>query len=246
MASNIPVLVAVAVTAAIQSVFGVGVLLFGTPILLILGYPFIETLTVLLPISVSINLLQIAAHWRRIDWQLFRKILLFTIPFVVACLVLVAETRINIDLIVGCFLLFVAGKDFSPRVGRAVRWLMRYERSYLVVMGVVHGLTNLGGSLLTALTHGKGYGKDGTRVTTAVGYFTFAVFQIGTLIATAGRTHVRLGLASHALYVGVGVAVYALVDRLLYAKLDDARYRRLFAVFLFASGCLLIYKAFTH
>ena len=49
----------VIITASIQSFFGVGVLLFGTPLLLLLGYPFLESLLILLPISASINFLQI-------------------------------------------------------------------------------------------------------------------------------------------------------------------------------------------
>ena len=65
------ILIPVVITAAIQSVFGVGVLLFGTPILLLLGYDFITTLTVLLPVSVSINLIQIAMHRAQVDWALF-------------------------------------------------------------------------------------------------------------------------------------------------------------------------------
>ena len=238
------ILIPVLITAAIQSVFGVGVLLFGTPILLLLGYDFIHVLTVLLPISVAINVLQMAMHWARIDWALFRRILVYTIPFVVLCLVLVTEAKFDIGLLVGPFLVFVALKDFSPRVDAMVRSLLRYERPYLVVMGVVHGLTNLGGSLLTALVHGKGYDKDQTRVTTAIGYCTFAVFQIVTLVVTERRVHIDYG--EHALYVGAGVLVFVLVDRLFYVRLDTARYRRLFAVFLFASGCLLVYKALAH
>ena len=39
----------------IQSIFGVGILLFGTPLLIILNHSFIETLTILLPISVLVN-----------------------------------------------------------------------------------------------------------------------------------------------------------------------------------------------
>jgi uncharacterized protein len=238
------ILIPVVITAAIQSIFGVGVLLFGTPILLLLGYGFIHVLTVLLPISVSINLLQIAMHRRHIDWALFRKILVYTIPFVVLCLVLVTEARFNVGFIVGPFLLFVALKDFSPRIDALVGSLMRHERLYLVVMGIVHGLTNLGGSLLTALTHSKHYDKDRTRVTTALGYCTFAVFQIATLVVTERRVHIDYG--EHAIYVGAGVAVFVLVDRLFYVRIDDAAYRRLFAVFLFVSGCLLIYKAFAR
>ena len=238
------ILITVLITAAIQSIFGVGVLLFGTPILLLLGYGFIKALTVLLPISVAINLLQIASHRTHIDWALFRKILLYTVPFVVACLVLVTETKIKIGLVIGLFLLFVALKDFSPRIDAIVQHLMRYERSYLVVMGVVHGLTNLGGSLLTALVHSKNYDKDTTRVTAAIAYCTFAVFQIVTLAVTAKNVHIDY--ATHALYVGAGIAVFGVVDRLVYVNIDNTRYRRLFAVFLFATGCLLIYKALAH
>jgi uncharacterized membrane protein YfcA len=238
------ILIPVMLTAAIQSIFGVGVLLFGTPILLLLGYDFITALTVLLPVSISINLVQIALHWGHVDWALFRKILFYTVPFIVVCLVVVTETKLNIGLIIGPFLLFVALEDFSTRISAVVRWLMRYERVYLVTMGIVHGLTNLGGSLLTALVHGRGYDKDTTRVTAAIAYCTFAVFQLATLVATARHVHFDYG--EHAIYVGAGLVVFVLVDRLLYANLDEARYRRLFAVLLFASGCLLIYKALAH
>ena len=39
------ILLTVIGTSLIQSIFGVGVLLFGTPILLVLGYDFIKTIT---------------------------------------------------------------------------------------------------------------------------------------------------------------------------------------------------------
>ena len=45
------ILATVLLTATIQSLFGVGVLLFGTPILLLLGYGSLNTLSILLPIS---------------------------------------------------------------------------------------------------------------------------------------------------------------------------------------------------
>ena len=53
------ILLVIIVTAMIQSLFGVGVLLFGTPLLLLGGYNFVNALTVLLPISLVINLFQI-------------------------------------------------------------------------------------------------------------------------------------------------------------------------------------------
>lgn len=53
------IFIAVAIFAIIQSLFGVGLLVFGTPTLLLLGYPFADTLAVLLPASLTVSLLQL-------------------------------------------------------------------------------------------------------------------------------------------------------------------------------------------
>jgi len=50
-----------------QSVFGVGLLLFGTPTLLALGVPFFETLSIILPPSLSISLLQVVRNYHLIE-----------------------------------------------------------------------------------------------------------------------------------------------------------------------------------
>ena len=42
-----------------QSIFGVGLLLFGTPSFILMGFNFNETLTMLLPLSISISFLQV-------------------------------------------------------------------------------------------------------------------------------------------------------------------------------------------
>ena len=50
----------------IQSIFGVGLLVFGTPTLLLLDYTFYETLSFLLPSSIIVSLLQVYNGWSRI------------------------------------------------------------------------------------------------------------------------------------------------------------------------------------
>ncbi|XOJ73429.1 hypothetical protein ABXT43_00795 [Candidatus Pelagibacter sp. Uisw_114] len=42
-----------------QSVFGVGLLVFGTPTFLLLGYEYLDVLNILLPLSTTVSLLQI-------------------------------------------------------------------------------------------------------------------------------------------------------------------------------------------
>lgn len=237
------ILLTIVVTATIQSIFGVGVLLFGTPLLLLLGYDFVTALTILLPISVAINLFQISQHYKLIDLAFYKNILIFTVPFVVLFLFLVTQFQINISFVIGLFLVFVALKNYSPKINQMVDSLVRFEKSYFISMGVIHGLTNLGGSLLTAIVHGKNYGKDTARVTIAAAYATFAVFQIITLSATGQSSDISfLDIGA---YLTLGVMIYVYIDAMLYSTLDNAKYRKIFAVFLLASGLLLMGKSVT-
>jgi uncharacterized membrane protein YfcA len=48
--------------SCVQSVFGMGILVFGTPTFLLLGYSFPETLGLWLPASLVISVAQIALH----------------------------------------------------------------------------------------------------------------------------------------------------------------------------------------
>lgn len=238
---TLDILLTVAVTSVIQSLFGVGVLLFGTPILLLLGYDFINALVILLPISIAINLLQIIRHHSHIDTEFYGNILVYTIPFVVLCLFLLAKSNINIGIVVGVFLLFVALKSYSKDIEKFLESMVEFEKIYLAVMGVVHGLTNLGGSLLTAIVHGKEYEKDVTRVTIAACYATFAAFQILTLMFTAEPIDVPY-MENGAVLI-FGVLLFLVTEETVYVNIDNERYGKIFAVFLGASGVLLILKS---
>ena len=73
---NFDILITIIFTSIFQSIFGTGVLLFGTPILLILGNNFQTALIILLPVSVLINFFQISNNYKTID-QGFYKNLVF-------------------------------------------------------------------------------------------------------------------------------------------------------------------------
>jgi len=236
----VDILLTVIATAAIQSIFGVGVLLFGTPVLLLLGYDFINALSVLLPISIAINCLQIIKHYQFIDTDFYKNVLIYSIPLVVLFLFLVSNTSINITFLIGGFLILVALKSFSPVLEKNLQKMVKYERSYLLVMGLVHGLTNLGGSLLTAIVHGKQYEKNTTRVTVAICYATFAVFQLLTLFFIGSEF--ELSYANHMSFLQVGVLVFLLTEEFFYSSIDNKKYSQLFALFLLISGVLLILK----
>ncbi len=228
-------------TTVIQSLFGVGILLFGTPLLLLLGYDFSYTLSVLLPVSIAINMLQVLKHYTFIDVKLYKNVLIYSIPFIILFLFIITNIHLNIVLIVGVFLLFVAGKNISPRIEQTLTSIMQYEKIYLILMGIVHGITNLGGSLLTALVHEQKQPKDIARVTIAICYATFALFQLLTLyfIGYEGG----MPYADNMLLLQISVVVFLLTEEFLYSQIDNQKYQQLFTAFLAISGILLILKS---
>ena len=235
------ILITVAVSSFIQSIFGVGVLLFGTPLLMLQGYNFFQAVIVLLPISLLINLSQIVKDHKSVDIAFYKKIIVYTIPFIVIFLAVLNETKINIGLLISVLLLFVAAKDFSDRVNNFVNLVVRHERSYFILMGIVHGLTNLGGPLLTVAVHSKGYEKRTTRATVAASYATFATFQIVTLFFS--NFDMEIKLSTIALSMSVGLTMFIVTEKIVYANIDAENYRRLFAAFIFLSGALLFVKS---
>jgi len=238
---SLDIFITIAVTAFIQSIFGVGVLLFGTPLLLLQGYNFIHALIILLPISVSINLIQIAKDYRSIDLVFYKNILIYTIPFVVIFLFVVTRLKINISMIIGVFLLFVAAKNYSLKVYKIIKFCVRYEKVYFIIMGVIHGLTNLGGSLLTAIVHSKEYEKQISRATVAVSYATFAIFQILTLLVSCYSADIRL--SGIGIYSFAGMTIFLLTEKIVYMDINNDNYSKYFAVLLLISGVLLCIKS---
>jgi len=238
----VDILLTLVFTTLIQSLFGVGILLFGTPILLLLGYEFSFALSVLLPISISVNLLQIIKHYQYIDLKIYKNTLCYSIPFIVLFLVLITNIQINISLLVGFFLILVAAKNFFPKLDKKLSSLIQYERSYLAVTGIIHGVSNLGGSLLTALIHKQELPKHNARVTVALCYASFAVVQLITLFFIGFDS--GLSYSTQMSLLQISIVIFLLTEELVYKQIDNTKYTQIFALFLALSGGLLLFKAF--
>ena len=235
------ILITVTIVSFSQSIFGIGVLLLGTPLLMLQGYNFIQSVIVLLPISLLINLFQIFKDHNTIDLDFYKKILIYTAPFIVIFLIFINKAKINISILIGVILLLVAAKDFSIKANKMVNFLVRNEKSYLILMGIVHGLTNLGGSLLTVIVHAKDYEKRMIRATIATSYATFATFQLVTLLVFGFDFDVKLSMI--VLSLTVGLTVFITTEKMIFAHINAEAYRKLFSGFIFLSGLLLILKS---
>ncbi len=237
----VDILLTVVATSVIQSIFGVGVLLFGTPLLLLLGYGFVDALGVLLPASIAINALQVIRHYEDVDTKFYKNVLIYSMPLVVLFLLVVTSIKVNISLVIGMLLILVALKNFSATIERALRSVVKYEKIYLMAMGLVHGMSNLGGSMLTVIIYSKHYPKNKTRVTAAASYATVALCQLATLLFIGSKFTVSV--ADKISFIQIAVVMFLLTEEILYNGIDNEKYSKIFAVFLFVSGSLLIMKS---
>jgi uncharacterized protein len=238
----VDITLSILLVSIIQSIFGVGVLLFGTPLLLLLGYDYSSTLLILLPISIGINSLQVFKHYRYIDFDYYKNVLLFSIPFVIIFLILGITTKINISLLIGLLLIVTALKSLSSIHSDSFNFIKKYQKTSLILMGIVHGLTNLGGSLLTAIVHQKQYEKNKIRATIAICYLTFAVFQGITLFFLRERSEIMY--FNNIAFMVIAILIFVITERFIYSNIDSSRYNNYFASFLLVSGLLLVQRSF--
>lgn len=226
----------------IQSLFGVGLLLFGTPILLLIGYEFTEALFLLLPSSLIINAIQIFKDYKNIDYVFYKNFLFISIPMVVLFLNLSLSFDLNFNLIVGVVLILIPMKDLlmNENVSKNFEILNKYKKISLLTMGALHGITNLGGSILSAIIKEKKYEKIKSRSTIAICYFTFASTQLISLsFFSDNKASNHLTIL---ILVLVALTSFLITEKKIFSIIEIETYNKYFSLFLFSTGLLLILK----
>lgn len=238
MENYLPMAVTVFFFSTVQSLFGVGLLVFGTPTLLLLGYSFVDTIAALLPASLMISLMQ-AWHGKEHIGELRKSIPLYAVPFIMLGLALVLSKVLVMDikLLVGVLLVCTAVIRFNAKVQQALAALLKkHTNLYLMLTGFVHGLSNMGGGFLTMLATSIYQDKESTRANIAFGYFVFASSQILVLAALY-----REAFGVHCLVLAaVALLTYRTVGSLIYMKSSQRVYQLMITIFIFAYGVVLI------
>ena len=114
------IFITIIVTSILQSIFGTGVLLFGTPILLMLGNDFQTTLIILLPVSILINLFQIRNKLDAIDGDFYKNLLLFCLPMVFLTLYFSFSIQLNTKIIIGIFLIIISLQSSLKTIAKTI------------------------------------------------------------------------------------------------------------------------------
>ena len=175
----------------IQSIFGVGLLLFGTPSFLILGYDFANTINILMPVSITISILQFFRSRVR-DHEFIKEYNLFCLPFLVLFLIVALKFKYFFDfkILVGLLLIFSSILILNKRKFSSFRkTFFKFKKFVLIGIGCVHGLTNMGGSFLaiysTLVSHNK---KEIARFYICYGYLIMGILQYFIVLFLSSKT----------------------------------------------------------
>ena len=177
-------LIIIFILCAFQSVFGVGLLLFGTPLFLMIGYDFSSTLAIILPVSVLISFLQII-YKSQLNKKLILEYNKYTLPFLVIFLIFSIKTNyfdikifVSFLLIISSLLAIMKNKIYSFK-----KYILSYRKYILIYIGSIHGLTNMGGGFLSIFSSIiNEQNKYLSRSYIAYGYFIMGILQITTIL----------------------------------------------------------------
>ena len=239
MAELYYLVIIIAVFSVIQSIFGVGVLLFGTPTLLLLEYSYSETLWLLLPCSVTISLIQVVNGYKLIEAK--KRAVYLIIPTLVIGLTLVVTyaNGINITRIVGVLLLVIGVIRFSSKLQALLASMVKKNiQMYYAIIGIVHGISNMGGGPLSILMSTIYSKKEIIRANVAFIYLILAIFQL-VVLSIISNTSVK----SEVMWlIPISFVSYIFTSKFISSIVNDKKYTFILNVMILTYGVLAVLK----
>jgi uncharacterized protein len=233
------ILIVILVFSIVQSIFGVGLLLFGTPTFLLLGYSYSETLWLLLPCSVTISLIQVISEYNLIKAK--KRVFYLVIPTLVLGLafVIIYANNINITRIVGVLLLLIGVVRFSSKLQALLSLMVKkHIQIYYIMIGIVHGVSNMGGGPLSILMSTIYSKREIIRANVAFVYLILAIFQLAVLSIL---NNTSLG-SEVMLLILISLASYIFTTKFISPKVNDKKYVFIFNIIVLTYGVLAITK----
>jgi len=229
----------IAVFSIVQSIFGVGLLLFGTPTLLLLEYSYSETLWLLLPCSVTISLIQVVNDYKLIEAK--KRAVYLVIPTLVLGLafVIIYANGINMTRIVGVLLLLIGVIRFSSKLQALLSSMVKkHIQMYYIIIGVVHGVSNMGGGPLSILMSTIYSKKEIIRANVAFIYLILAIFQL-VVLSIISNTSLR----SEVIWlIPISLVSYIFTSKFISSKINDKKYTFILNVMVLVYGVLAVIK----
>jgi uncharacterized membrane protein YfcA len=223
----------------IHSIFGIGLLAIGTPLLLLLNYDFLIILKILLPCSILISTFQI--YKTKNILKADKKIIHRSVPYVFlgALIIYFFSSNINFKLIIGFSILIVL--FLKTFLKKKINLLINKNKTILISFtGFFHGLTNTGGSLISLIFQSLKKNKYEVQGCIAYTYFLYALIQYFLLNFFLKKLLID--------YNSVGLLVFTCVGyflgNIIFKKIDFNFFLNILNLIIFFSAIYLIFSEF--
>jgi uncharacterized membrane protein YfcA len=232
----------IVIFSVIHSFFGMGLLLFGTPTLLLMGYPFSKALVYLLVPSVTISSLQLLNNYRvGLERRFVVNFIIYCLPAVCLCLTLYlyADIRLKLELLIAFIILLSVLFRCIPTLEKKVQKIIQAnQKIYLVVMGCIHGFTNMGGGLVSVFVNNQYTNKEQILCCVSFCYVFFGIIQITTLSIFDHEA-----FSSEVIWFSpIAGSIYITLGKSLFTFSSQHFYKNLFTGFMVIYAGLLIIK----
>lgn len=235
-------IIIVIILSVVQSVFGVGLLLFGTPSFLLLGYDFPNTINILMPMSITVSLLQFFKS-KVSDKKFIVDYNIYCLPLLILFLILALNFRDLINfkfyiaaLLVISSLIILNKKRFSSFKST----FFKLKRLILIFIGCIHGFTNMGGSFLsiysTIISKNK---KELSRYYISYGYLAMGVIQY-FIVLLFTFNHLDF---SKIFYVLVTISIYLPAQK-LFKDISDIKFSKIINIIALFYGIIILVNNF--
>lgn len=238
---TILVLFSVLCLIIIQSILGVGILIFGVPILIIYGFEYLDIVGLLLPSSMTISTLQLFKY-RSVKTDEFKRLPVAILGIIIGLIIL---TKLDVTSIVppiiGSLILVAALFRTSTLTKRKIKHFFSLNRSlFHFFNAILHGFTNLGGVLLTVYSSSAHKAKVQSVSCTALFYLVYAVSQMIIFMIVGQKEIFKAGL----IYVPATALIYITVGRRSFVSISQERFDTITTLFFLCAGCAILFRDF--
>ncbi len=221
-----------------QSVFGIGLLVFGTPTLMILGYQYSDILSVLLPISCSISLIQVITAQKHDVKKFTIEFIKFSLPGTIIFLpiVILFISNFYLNFLIAVIMIILSFISiFKFKIIQLKKIIS--NKIILFFIGSIHGMSNLGGGFISIFSSKYFYGKKfKVRKSIAIAYLLFGITQILVLNIINVFT-----LNKNIFYYIIFALLSFYVSNLLFKKINFTNYSRILYLIVLVYGFIYIY-----
>ena len=226
----------------IQSIFGIGLLLLGTPTFLLLGYDFSSTLNFLLPSSIVISYLQFSSL-KIPPKKIIFEYNIFCLPFLVLFLLLALNFKeiLNFKFYVAIFLIISSLLALNKNTYSSLRKnILKYKKLILIFIGSVHGLTNMGGGFLTIFSSLINKNdKNLTRYFISYGYLIMGLLQYFILVLLEYKD-----LNFSKIYYIFLVLIIYFPSQIIFKNVNDFLFSKIISIIALFYGIIIIFLNF--